>query len=64
MTVSEFKRIVADWPEIGPDGEPREVWLETGHGLSGPCLSAEMLNCRKHDDGSTSCDMLLCRTPE
>ena len=34
MTVKELKEILKDWPDMTEDGEPAEVWLETGLHLS------------------------------
>ena len=59
ITVGDLKRLLADWPETRPDGEPTEVWVETGIGLSGPCIEAIPLNCRLRDDGTASADLML-----
>lgn len=34
MTVTELKRVLSTWPEHNEDGEPSEVWIESGHGNS------------------------------
>ena len=34
LTVKELKNAIKDWPEINVNGEPTEVWIETGLGLS------------------------------
>jgi len=34
MTVKQLKEILKDWPETKENGEPTEVWLETGLMLS------------------------------
>jgi hypothetical protein len=60
VTVAELKKHIADWPETDGMGEPTEVWLETGHQLSSPCMSIELLNYRMRDDGSHTCDLLFC----
>lgn len=62
MTVKEFKTIVKDWPEIGCDGEPSEVWLVTGEYLSSPLAAVELLNAGYDKDGKQVSDMLL--TPQ
>lgn len=51
MTIRELKTIVKDLPEIGADGEPLEVWIETGRGLSSIVTSISALNRRneRHD---------------
>ena len=60
VTVAELKKHIESWPETDAMGEPTEVWLETGHQLSSPCMSVELLNCRMRDDGTQTSDMLLC----
>jgi hypothetical protein len=56
MKVSEFKKLVADWSEVNTrTGEPAEVWLESGSGLSSPLSDIYKLNLA--DDGSS--DQLL-----
>lgn len=59
IRVAELKRVVADWPETDAEGEPTEVWNQTGFGLSSPCVSVEILNKRTRDDGSPTADILL-----
>ena len=54
LTVQEFKRIVADWPEFTPGGEPCEVWIETGKNLTSVVSGVEILNKRNN-----SGDLLL-----
>jgi len=34
MTVKELKEVLKDWPEVDSEGEPTEVWIETGLMLS------------------------------
>lgn len=46
LTVAELKALIADWPEIGQDGEPTEVWIETGRNRSSPVVSTVPLNKR------------------
>jgi hypothetical protein len=46
MTICELKTIVKNLPEIGADGEPLEVWIETGHDLSSIVTSICTLNRR------------------
>jgi len=60
MTVKELKKIVMDWPEIGVDGEPTEVWQETGKMLTGPVVEVAHLNVKTLEVGKTSADMLMC----
>lgn len=60
VTVAELKKHIADWPETDAVGEPTEVWLETGHQLSSPCMSIELLNYRMRDDGTHTSDLLFC----
>jgi hypothetical protein len=59
LTVSELKKAIADWPEINGAGEPTEVWLETGDGISNQCVNFERMNVRLSDDGVRTFDMLL-----
>ena len=46
LTVKEFKEIVKDWVESDEDGEPTEVWIETGLGLSSVVIEISPLNKR------------------
>jgi hypothetical protein len=34
VTVSELKDIINNWPELTENGDPAEVWIETGLMLS------------------------------
>lgn len=52
MTVAELKRLIADWPETDEHGDPCEVWLGDGHGLSSQAKEAGPLNSRESEDGS------------
>lgn len=58
LTVTELKRILADWPETDVSGEPTEVWLETSQYTSAPCVEVVILN-RRVDDGVVTADILL-----
>ena len=44
MTVADLKRIIAEWPDEDASGEPTEVWVMTGHGLSSPVVEVCPLN--------------------
>lgn len=44
LTVKELKAFIADWPETDKDGEPAEVWVETGDNLSSPAIEVCKLN--------------------
>ncbi len=44
MTVRELREVVARWPDVAPNGEEAEVWVETGRGLSSQAASAVRLN--------------------
>ena len=44
MTVTELKRLLADWPETDAHGSPSEVWIETGFALSSAVIAAAELN--------------------
>lgn len=52
MTVAELKAMVRDWPETDECGEPCEVWLCDGHGLSNQARMATPLNMRQSEDGT------------
>lgn len=34
MTIKELKAAINEWPELDSNGEPNNVWVETGAGLS------------------------------
>lgn len=53
LTVAEFKKLIADWPETDIDGEPTEVWISTGVNLSSPVVEVSQLN---RTDLILSCD--------
>lgn len=60
MTVKELKEIIRDWPEIGVDGEPTEVWVTTGDMLSSPATMCVHLNSRMDvETGKISYDLLI-----
>jgi len=46
VTVKELKDAIKDWPETGRDGEPTEVWIETGWCLTSPVVAVSRLNRR------------------
>ena len=65
MTVAELKTIVATWPEIGDDGEPCEVWIGYGNGLSDAVTSCSRLNARTSEDGLVKwADLMLSHEVE
>ena len=43
MTIKELKEIIKDWPETTKDGEPTEVWIETGLMLGSPVTNYSRL---------------------
>ena len=50
MTLAEFKKIVAAWPDHEGDGaldEDAQVWIETGPGLTTAVSEVSQLN--QHD---------------
>lgn len=63
LTVAELKRHIADWPETDANGDPTEVWIETGDSISGPCVAVELLNLRTKEDGSSTSDLLFRPAP-
>jgi hypothetical protein len=44
LTVTELKRIIQDWPEVDDNGDPTEVWFETGDQTSSIVLTMSWLN--------------------
>lgn len=48
LTVKELKEIIADWAETDEDGEPTEVWIETGWCLSSVVIEVTPLNKREN----------------
>jgi hypothetical protein len=61
VTVAELKAFIADWPETDTNGEPTEVWVETGQDLTSPCTEVWPLNLRIRGDGTPTSD--LCFNP-
>lgn len=59
LTVAQLKHHIADWPETDAMGEPNEVWIQSGDGLSRQCMTIDVLNLRKRDDGTETSDLLL-----
>jgi hypothetical protein len=59
MTVKELKALIKDWPEVNHEGEPTEVWIETGRCLTSPVVVAMALNYRVMDDGTKTADLVL-----
>jgi hypothetical protein len=59
VTVRELKAWLADVPDERPNGEPTQVWLETGWCVSNPCRVLSPLNERTEEDGRKSCDVIL-----
>jgi hypothetical protein len=49
MTVADLKELIKNWPDFDQNGEPNEVFLETGDCLSGPAISAWHLNGLEND---------------
>lgn len=54
LTVKELKEIIADWAETYENGEPTEVWIETGWCLSSAVVEVAPLNVREK-----SADLIL-----
>ena len=54
MTIRELKDWVNQLPDKDKNGEDREVWVETGVGLSSPAIRAWPLNSTED-----SCDIIL-----
>jgi hypothetical protein len=48
MTVVELKEILMDWPEADSEGEPTEVWIETGYELSSQVSDYSRLGSQEH----------------
>ncbi len=53
------RELLADVPDERPNGEPTQVWLETGWCVSNPCRELSPLNGRTEEDGRMSCDVIL-----
>ncbi len=54
LTVRELKEIITDWSETDENGEPTEVWIETGWCLSSIVIEVSPLNKREK-----SADLIL-----
>ena len=59
MTIAELKAVLEDWPEIDAYGNPCEVWVYVGAGISAPITMAETLNRRQKDAGLEWADLML-----
>ena len=60
MTVADLKEMIKDWPELDRDGEPSEVWMETGWCRSSPVTTAGSLNFREDEDGEHADFIIGC----
>jgi hypothetical protein len=47
LTIKELKEFIKDLPETNINGEPFEVWFQTGKGLSSPVTELSRLNVCK-----------------
>ena len=56
MTVKEFKRIVAEWPETHKDGSQAAVWMRTGADRATIVSETMMLHCL-YGSPMVSCDI-------
>lgn len=64
MTVVQLKQLLANWPETDEHGEPCEVWLGDGNGLSNQAKESRPLNMREREEtGRKSADLLLLPAP-
>lgn len=60
LTVKELKDAISGWPEVNEyTGEPCDVWIETGLGLSSSVIAIWPLNLRVDEDGKESADIEL-----
>jgi hypothetical protein len=59
ITVEELLSIISDWPKLDSNGDPNEVWIETGWCLSSVVVEVSPLNKRINDDGSETAYILL-----
>ena len=60
MTVRDLKEAIKNWPDDNKyTGEPCEVWLDTGSGLSNQAKAIMPLNYRNDDEDGISADFLL-----
>jgi hypothetical protein len=53
LTIKELKEFIKDLPDKNKEGEPFEVWFQTGQGLSSPVTEICKLNNR--EDGCDIC---------
>lgn len=60
LTVKELKEIIKDWPEERDDGDPCEVWIGDGFGLSNQVHLVSPLNKRANDDQEWADFILEC----
>lgn len=58
ITVAQLKEYIASWPEVDLNGDPTEVWLETGKNLSSVARFVVPLNVRTTKEGFTA-DIIL-----
>ena len=54
LTVKELKAIVKDWAETDENGDPTEVWIETGR-----CLSSVVTEVGHLNMSENSADLIL-----
>lgn len=52
MTVAELKLLISYWPEVDENGEPCEVWISNGAGLSSQARESCALNLRENALGN------------
>lgn len=58
LTVRELKEIVKDWPEEDVLGNPCEVWIGDGQGLSNQVREVSPLNFGR-SNGNKLADLIL-----
>lgn len=46
LTVKQLKEAIKNWPETNEDGNPTEVWIETGWCMSSVVVEITPLNKR------------------
>lgn len=49
MTVADLKRLISEWPETSDAGEPCEVWICDGIGLTNQAKEIMPLNLRMNE---------------
>lgn len=61
MSVKELKELVKDWPEVNRDGDPTEVWIDDGRGLTNIVMDFSPLNLRilDEDESVLTADILI-----